>query len=461
MATPRPVGLELQDVPHSDPLDTIRLGSRLISSKVGLIKAVGHGLYHAQDPVTLSMGIVGPDLSRFSDILNPTKAGGGGEDVEMAMAATIGEAAERYCMLFYDKNEMVFATHREVEADAPPPELLRLYSQEQVERQNATGGRLSFFTEDSKINWVWGYSLTSKRPRLVPASLVYMNYAFDDGEAVIGRNASSGLAAGYTLEEAILTGLYEVVERDAFASCWLHRKVGPRITVDDPGLQQMLTERYHADHPSVDFRIFDITLDIPIPCIFAIMRRPAEFGPALCVSSVTRLSPKDLIRKGLREVGQGLPYIRYLAPQLKDWEPAPDHSDLTSFDHHCMLYNVRPELVPDALAFCDEMEEEILFSQIPDRSTGRVKGDIEHCVEALRRCGKEVIVTEITTQDIGDVGLRVVRVMIPGLVPLHGNHNFPYLGVTRLYELPRLLDWESSGWKPPEGGLNPNPHPFP
>lgn len=461
MAAPRPVELELKDVPHSDPLDTIRLGSRLISSKVGLIKAVGHGLYYAQDPVTLSMGIVGPDLSRFSDILNPTKAGGGGEDVAMAMAATIGEAAERYCMLFFDKREMVLASHRELKGDAVSPDLLRLYSREQIERRNAAGGRREYFTEDSKVYWVWGYSLTSKRPRLVPASLVYMNYTFDDDEVPIGRNASSGLAAGLTLEEAILTGLYEVVERDAYASCWLHRKVGPRIVVDDAELQKMLNERYYADHPSVDLRIFDITLDIPIPSVFAFMRRPAEFGPALCVSSVTRLNKKDLIRKTLREVGQGLPYVRFLMPQLKDWEPSPDHTDLTSFDHHCMLYNKRPDLVDGALAFCYEMKEEVPLSQIPDRSTGRVKGDIEVCLDLLRQRGLEVIVTEITTPDIRDVGLRVVRVMIPGLVPLHGNHNFPYLGVSRLYELPRMLGWEKSGWRPPEGGINPLPHPFP
>jgi ribosomal protein S12 methylthiotransferase accessory factor len=460
MAALKPVELKLQDVPFTDPLETIRRGSRLISSKVGLIKAMGHGIYRAQDPVTLSMGIVAPDLSRFSDILNPSKAGGGGETVEMAMAATFGEAVERYCMLFYDKSTMTFASYREVKEDAVSPDLLRLYSREQVERRNKAGGRQAFFDEDSKIYWVWGYSLTSKRPRLVPASLVYMNYDFDEDEAAIGRNASTGLAAGLTMEEAILTGLYEVVERDAYAVSWLHRKVGPRIVVDDPELQSMLKDRYHSEHPSVDIQIFDITLDIPIPSVFAMMRRPAEFGPALCVSSVTRLNPKDVIRKSLREVGQGLPYIRYLLPQLKDWEPAADHTDLTSFDLHCMLYNKKPEMVPEALGFYLDVKEEILLSQIEDQSTGRAKGDVERCIELVERAGYEVIVTEITTPDVEDLGFKVVRVMVPGLVPLHGNHNFQYMGVTRLHELPDKLNWKQSGWDA-EAGFNPYPHPFP
>lgn len=460
MAARKPVELKLQDVPFTDPLETIRRGSRLISSKVGLIKAIGHGIYRAQDPVTLSMGIVAPDLSRFSDIMNPSKAGGGGETVEMAMAATFGEAVERYCMLFYDKSEMMFASYREVKEDAVSPDLLRLYSREQVERRRKGGARHSYFDDDSKIYWVWGYSLTSQQPRLVPASLVYMNYVFDEDEAVIGRNASSGLAAGLTMEEAILTGLYEVVERDAFATCWLHHKVGPRIVIDDPELQAMQRDRYQSEHPSVDIKIFDITLDIPIPTTFSFMRRPAEFGPALCVSSVTRLNTKDLIRKSLREIGQGLPYVRYLLPQLKDWEPAADHTDLTSFDLHCMLYNKRPDLVPDALAFALDMKEEILLSQIEDRSTGRAKGDVERCIELLASSGHEVIVTDITTLDVHDLGFKVVRVMIPGLVPLHGNHNTPYLGVTRLHELPGRLKWAQTGWDA-EAGINPRPHPFP
>ena len=321
--------------------------------------------------------------------------------------------------------------------------------------------RLDYFDEETRIRWVWGYSLTGRRPRLVPATMVYLQYALDDDEQAPGRNASTGLAAGYTLEEAILTGLYEVIERDAFTLCWLHRRVGRRLLVDDPELSNRLRTHFYCDRPGVDLRLFDITLDIQVPSVFATMRRPAEFGPVLCVSSVTRLSPREMVRKALREVGQGLPYLRFLLHQLRDWQPAPDFSDLRTFDHHCTLYAKRPELIPAALSFCDEPHGEAVLSELSDRSSGSVLTNLETCVEMVRQAGDyEVIVVDITTPDVRELGLHVVRVLVPGLVPLHGNHSFPYLGVRRLWELPSKLGWEASG-RDAATGLNPYPHPFP
>jgi ribosomal protein S12 methylthiotransferase accessory factor len=460
MAISRPVGLNLRDVDYTDPLTTIKMGSRLVSSKVGIIRAIGTGISRAQDPVSLALGALAPDLANVSDIMNANKAGGGGEDIETALASTIGEAVERYCMLFYDRAEMVYGSYREIGDDAVHPDLMRLYSREQVERRGPDV-KLAYFDEDSKIYWAWGHSLTTGKPRLVPASQVYMEYHWEEDEAPIGRNASSGLAAGTTLEEAILTGLFEVVERDAYTVCWLHRKVRGRINFDDVELQHTLKNSFHYGHPKVDIQIYDITLDIPIPSIFGAMRRPTEFGPVLCVSSVTRLRPRDAIRKCLREIGQGLSYLRFLKHQLRDWEPEPDFSNLAVFDHHCTTYTKRPELVAPAMAPFDAVTKEINFSEIPDRSTGRVLSDIELSVEMLKQAGYEVIVCDITSPDIRDVGLHVVRVLIPGLVPLHGNHVYQYHGVKRLHDIPRIMGWDQEdGWDP-KAGFNPMPHPFP
>ena len=454
-----PAAVKLQDVSWSDPRETIRRGSRLISSKVGLIRYLGHGVHHSQDAWTFALGIMSSDLSRFSPIVNTSKGGGGGEDLAAALAATIGEAVERYCMFFYDKSEMVCARYRDVAQHAVHPDLLRLYSAEQAQRLREQR-RLEYFTEDSKVHWVWGYSLTDQRPRLVPASLVYLGYNYSPDESVIGSNASTGLAAGLTLEEAILTGVYENIERDAFATSWFHRRFRRKLDIDDPVLKKTLVERFSFGHPKIELDIYDITLDIQVPSAFLVMKRPAEFGPALCVGTACRLNPADAVRKCLYEAGQALPYFRFLLSQLKTWEPRPDFQDVTAFDLHCVLYLKRPHLVSEALAFTNEVQEHIPLSAIPNRATGRVLGDIEACVAALAEASHEVIVVDITTPDIADLGMHAVRVVVPGLVPLHGNHNMPCLGVKRLYEVPGRLGWSGSDL---EGRwhLNPYPHPFP
>lgn len=458
-ASSSPAALELRDVPRSHPRDTIRRASRLVSSRVGIVRFLGHGRCYAQDPATFSMGIVASDLSRFCATTNASKGGGGGEAMEAALAATLGEAAERYCMFFYDKNQMVLAPYQEVADHALAPDAVRLYSREQLAALGP-GARVVYFDEATPVRWVWGWSLTERRPRLVPASLVYMNYQFGDDEGVVGRNASTGLAAGLTVEEAILTAVQEVIERDAFTICWLCRRPGRRLILDDDGLQELVRRRFQGDHPSVRLSAYEVSPDLPIASCWVVLSRPSEFGPAVCVGSATRLDPRAALRKCLLEAGQGLPYFRFLLEQLADWQPADDFLDVTSFDHHCVFYLKRPDLVPAAFAFLDAPDAEIPVSALPDRSTGRVLGDLERTTELLRAAGLEVVVVEITTPDIQEVGLRVVRVLVPGMVPLHGVHKFPFLGARRLGEFPpRTGPWPVDGRQ--RSSFNPYPHPFP
>jgi ribosomal protein S12 methylthiotransferase accessory factor len=457
-APPRPAELELRDVPASDLWETLRLGSRLISRKVGLIRRVVETRYQAQDPAVFSAGVLPADLSRVLSEGEALKAGGAGDNAATALVSAIGEAAERHCAFFYDRDAMVFGTFRELGEDAAPPDLLRLFSCEQIERFGSRGP--DYFDESSRIGWVWGYSLTERRPRLVPASLVFLNYRPAADEARIGLNASTGLASGATREEAILNGLLEIVERDGFTIAWLHRQAGRRIEVDDDGLQRALRTRLWADRPSVDIKIFDLTTDVPIPVIFMVMRRQAESGPVACVGTASRVSPRQAVFKCVQEAGQNFPYLRYLLDSEKDWQPAADFSNLINFDYHFLSYLKRPDLIPPAFAFCDECSDRVALSELPDRSSGRVLADIEYCVASLGEAGYEVIVTDITTPDIAEVGLSVVRVIVPGLVPLHGQHPRPFLGVRRLFEVPLRLGWDRRGWSP-ESGLNPFPHPFP
>jgi ribosomal protein S12 methylthiotransferase accessory factor len=458
MAPPRPVELELRDVPASDLWETIRRSSRLISPKVGLIRRVVDTRYQAQDPVVFAAGVLPADFSRCLSDGQALKAGGAGDDAATALMAAIGEAAERHCANFFDRDDMVFGAFRDLAEDAVSPDLLRLFSREQIERFGPRGP--DYFDESSRIRWVWAYSLNERRPRLVPASLVYLTYRPTEGEAKIGLNASTGLAAGATREEAILGGLLEIVERDAFTISWMHRQAGRRIEVDDDGLQRALRTRLWADRPSVDVKIFDLTNDLQIPVVFLVMRRQAEFGPVACVGTAARVSPRQALRKCMVEAGQNFPYFRYLMDSEKNWQPAPDYSNLINFDYHCLNYLKRPELVPQAFAFCDQCTDRVALSELPDRSADRVLANLEHCVARLGEAGYNVIVADITTPDIAAVGLSVVRVIVPGLVPLHGQHPRPFLGVRRLFEVPFRLGWDKRGWSP-EDGLNPFPHPFP
>lgn len=442
-----PAPLELRDVPASDPWETVQRGSRLISRKVGIIRQFAEARYHAQDPAVFAIGVHLADFSRCSADGQALTAAGAGDTAAAALVAAMGEAVERHCACSFDRDDLIAGTCRELADAAVSPDLLRLYSREQIEGFGPR--RPAYFDDSSRIRWVWGHSLTARRPRLVPASLVYLNYRPAADEAHIGLNASTGLAAGATREEAILSGLLEIVERDAFTIAWMHRRPGRRVEVDDEALRQILRTRLWADRPGVDVKIFDLTTDVPIPVLFLMMRRRAECGPVVCLGAASRMSPAQAARKCVQEAAQNFPLLRDLLAREKHWQPAPDFSNVTTFDYHFLTYVRQPALVAPAFEFFDACTDRVALSRMPDRSTGRVLGDIEACIASLRARGHEVIAVDVTSPEVAGVGFSVVRVIVPGLVPLHGNHRRPFLGVRRLSDAAV------------HAGLNPFPHPFP
>jgi ribosomal protein S12 methylthiotransferase accessory factor len=75
----------------------------------------------------------------------------------------------------------------------------------------------------------------------VPACLMSLPYSApfrEQGEQTIGPSISTGQAAAASTEAALLGGLCEVIERDAFSIAWLNRLSMPEVQIDsDPVLR--------------------------------------------------------------------------------------------------------------------------------------------------------------------------------------------------------------------------------
>lgn len=459
----------LRDVPWTPAADTLDRASRLISPKVGLIRRIRTIKRRAQDPTLVTAIAEATDLSRFSGFPKLQNGGGTAETLEGAMAAAIGECVERYCLFFGETvrspavslaeingpltdQAMVVARHEEVEEHAVALPEIRLYSRQQVEAQ-PEGGPLRYLDSKTPLRWIWAYSLTRGEWRLVPASRVF--FSLHPEEAYVGQANTTGLGAGGTYEEAIHSGLLEVIERDAVALAWLHRRAARRLEIDDPALQRHLEECFLTDRSEVDLQLYDLQTDLPVPVVLSILRRPTESGPYFAMAAAARLDPAAAVRKALREQAQTFPLFRQLIRAR--WQPADDFSNLVDFEHHLLLYLRRPEMIQEELAFFGEAPVAKL-SEVASCSTGRVLGDLEVCVAALQSRGFEVLVVDLTTPDIAASGFRVVRVVVPGLVMLHGD-NLPCLGPPRALAPPEDLVWKNPGWNL---GAGPNlvPHPF-
>ena len=126
----------------------------------------------------------------------------------------------------------------------------------------------------------------------------------------------------------------------------LHRRAGRRIQPDEP-TRRMLNAGLAADRPGVDVKLFDLTTELGVPVVFALARRRAEFGCMTCVGASARLAPRRALEKSVLEASQNFPYMRYLLQSQRAWQPAPDFSNVTTFEQHFLAYLKRPELTAE------------------------------------------------------------------------------------------------------------------
>ncbi|HEX5726107.1 MAG TPA: YcaO-like family protein [Longimicrobiaceae bacterium] len=373
-----------------------------------------------------------------------------------ALGAAIGESVERYCAAVYDHTALPFCSYNQLEEEATPPELFALYSPRQYEEyasRELGHGFYAPFTRDTVTSWVRGQSLTDGRQKLVPAPFVYLPYRYRPGEAYIVDSISSGCACSRNRDDATLKALFEVLERDQIIIAWHNRITLPRVRFDgDDALGELFRERF--DSPGLRFEMVNATLDLPIPTFVAfVIHEPT----GVLVGSATRLNPYDGAVKALLEASQGIVgWKRELfegpPERFKD-----DHSDVIDFNQHSKVY-----MLPGMrkhLEFLWGDNEPIPVGDIPNLATGDPTRDLRTCVEALAERGLEVIAVELTSDDVREAGLHVMRVVIPQIQVMNARHDSPLLGGRRLYEVPVRLGLRDEPLREEE--LNTFLHPYP
>jgi ribosomal protein S12 methylthiotransferase accessory factor len=386
--------------------------------------------------------------------------GGAGLTYEEGKISALGELVERYCSGCVDRKRLLYGSYRELsrEHELVHPERFALYSAAQYERPNFPFAR---FTEDSVLSWVQGYSLVQRREVWVPASRVYLPYAKTQPETELGVGISTGLAAGPTLERAILSGLYECIERDSFTIFWMNDL--PVRQVDVPGSAPSTRTRAVYDSilnvPRHEYFAYDITTDLGVSSAFTILRGPSPDGLVYAVGAAARLDGDKAVERSLVEAVQGKPYVLSLVKKDPAWKAAPDYANVRDFGDHCKLYTMETSLQPHLMSVQDRVLAVLPAEDLPAFHARTPLDEIEELTDRFSALGYEAVVVDVTTPDIESMGVKVVRVVTPELQQLHAMHRLPFLGGRRLYEVPHKLGYRERVGT--EADLSPYPHPFP
>lgn len=124
------------------------------------------------------------------------------------------------------------------------------------------------FSPHDPHEWVASESLRDGRAVLVPRDLAFFGQPLSTSRWAMV--CSSGVATGSTREEAIVFGLMELIERDAFVNSWYARVPGRRIDVESvPGLRPLLTRASLLGHR---IELLSLPSETGLPIMVAVAR---------------------------------------------------------------------------------------------------------------------------------------------------------------------------------------------
>lgn len=425
----------------------------LVSDRTGIIKSlscVPRGVDEPNPPVLYQATISHFDFRKAHK--SERVASGKGRTENDAIAEAIGEAVKRYCASHVDPDRINLARWATVQnGGIAPPEFV-LYSATQYARRGFPYHR---WDEQEEIRWLVGHELARDRTILVPASLVYLTSPGGLAQECFCPSTSNGLAVGPDLETAILTGIFELIEHDGFLIHWMNRLPAPEVEYPaDGGLADSIKAHYRRF--GIEVRVFNVTTNLPACVLMGLALDNTGQGPAALVGLGCHVDPGVALVKSLLEICKVRPgeKRRYLeespSDRLKNYEDV-----LTPEDHRAFLSN--PERIGE-FDFLLRTGPRKKIEDLPHLSKGSVHEDLSACVSALSEHGYRVVYAELTTPDVIDYGLRVVRVLITGLQPMHFGYGEERLGGSRLFEVPQQMGLAVG----PNAGNHPNrcPHPF-
>jgi ribosomal protein S12 methylthiotransferase accessory factor len=414
-----------------------------VSSKIGIVNAFRKAHLQHSDPNVVAYSATTADAGVLTDSFKHL-AGGAGVTWKDAFLATIGEAVERYGSSFYDLKRLVKAKASDFDAaDIVAPETYALFADQQYDKEGFPFVR---FTADTELYWDTAVDLVDGRTKYVPAIFLYMPFRAD--AKPIAEQISTGFAVHSEPERALLSSIFEVIERDAFMISWMNLLDLPKIRIDG----ELKAFANAIVPPHLDLHLLDMTTDVGIPSVLGIMRGHHDFGEFIVVCASTRSDYFSAAKKTIIELCQSVPYFRNLLEMDKDYS---DFSSVRTFVDHSLFYLHRKELWP---VFDTWLNAKPTLSISPQPEV-EPQVQLKRVTHAFRERGYSILVKDKTTVDLAQAGFHLVRAVCPGFVHLNGTFGSYYTGGERLYNVP-VRTGRLSVPKTYET-LNPLPHPFP
>lgn len=383
-------------------------------------------------------------LDHLRGDLRNMSSGKGVSDVQ-ARASGLCEGLERYSGVFRGDEPRRQARLCDLGETGLHPNECMLFSERQFRERDAWNARKSTynyvprpFDLDAEIEWTPVWSLTRREPCYLPTAYCYFNYPYPYHEPFCVA-CSNGNAAGNTLEEAILQGFFELIERDSVALWWYNRVRRPLVDLDSFNDPYLATLRDFLHRRNREMWVLDLTSDLNVPVFAAVCRAVGGSEERIVLGFGAHLDPHIALLRAVTEMNQMLSSLL----QEPDREVLAEHvtdAETVEWLRTATVAN-QPYLAADDVA-------------LPCRASAYTRSwsddvteDVRACQKLVEQHGMEMLVLDQTRSEIG---LPVAKVIVPGL-----RHFWARFAPGRLYDVPVRLGWLTRPLT--EDDLNPIP----
>ncbi|QDX41682.1 YcaO-like family protein [Salarchaeum sp. JOR-1] len=348
--------------------------ARAVDDRVGVVAAVGE---RESYPAPYYLAQVS-DTSAFSDATAARQAAGVATDWNEAYVKAVGEALERYAAGVYRAS--AFETAMPTHPDAVSP----------TEFVLPDGAPTP--DPDDALQWVRGEHLGAGDDALLPAEFVQ----FPPHAERYRDSITTGLGLGNTAEEAVLSGLYEVIERDAAMLAWYSSYDPLGLAVEDEAYAE-LAKRARSE--GLDATAFLLTQDVDVPVVGVAVTR--EEWPRFALGSSASLDADAAARGALEEAVQNWMELRAMGRETA----AQQEGAIGAYADY--PGRVRDFVTPDTTVPTDSVGPD----EVPENELNAV-------VSRLADADLAAYAARLTTRDVDALGFEAARVLVPTAQPL-------------------------------------------
>ena len=354
---------------------------------------------------------------------------GGGcsfDSKETALVKAVGEAIERMCLYSYPEKIKIHKPYNSLVSEALDPSVYKKNSKSKL------------------FDWIQGEKIGTNKKILIPAQLIYLPNGKHKEDMLFPR-VSTGAAGGFSKNSAILRGIYEVIERDAFMCAYLGKIAVPKINLGliDDKRASWFTEKLSKYR--LEAHVFDITNNLEVPTYLSIILDNSFSGPFLIVAAKADLNYKDALFGSLEESIRIRLFIRNM---MQNDNIVRNVHEIRTIDDRVGYW------------FSSDMIEKLDF--LLDVKTSKPKEyklfkneeeEIEHMIQKLSKNSLNAYSVLISKNIIPDDKYVVYKVIIPGLQPLYLDERAKYVNSQRILEVVRHFGKKTFS-------VNTIPHPF-